>query len=221
MSQPQPDLAAAVRALAAEVEAIQRRIADVDDAAAEATQSAAAAHRALADLAELLGRAGDVQADPDAAEPDTPPWLLLDDPDVARAQLRDLVTWLGDVYLRYHAVELRACWAWHPGVVTELLALRDGWTVAHYGERASAAAVLDWHDRYRPATVGRVARELAGCTLADHSRKGSRHRPAATARGTELLDELGTWWATTHGTEPAPPPTKPMVVQEATDLRAS
>jgi hypothetical protein len=214
---PQPDPAAALRALAAEVEAIQRRLPLIQGLAETAQESANAAHRGLAQLADAIpgaALAGDEPADEETVEP----WLVLEDPDVARTELADLADWLGAVYLRYHRSDLGACWMWHPTVVAELLALRDGWRAAYYGPRATATAALDWHDRYRPATVSRIRAELNDCSLTEHASRGRRQYAPVRLRGADLADEMATWWATTHGGTAAPAPTPTMLAQERTDL---
>lgn len=208
-----------------------------------ATEGAAAAVRAastLADTVEKLrttGRAGggtDDDTDPHAVPPHavwsgvapppgdgTPaePWWTVNDPDVARARLTDLVEWIEAVYARYLAPdeELRACWMYHADVVTELLTLRDTWHAVYYGPAASPQAVQDWHDRYRPGTVQRVTASLRGCGLAKHKDQGKYARPRTPGR--DLVDGIAAWWGETRGAS-APPSTPPEVFESEQAARS-
>jgi hypothetical protein len=208
--------AAAVRALAADVETLGRRLSAVEAAAEKAGESAAGAHRAVVQVVEMIDKSasaesGEKAKKPAASEKPLPPWLVDDHTDDARWDLTELIEWLGSVYLHYHGADLGDCWMWHPGVVAELTALRNGWIAAHYGQRASAAAVMDWHDRFRPGSVARIRRELGDCHLERHATGGDRQYRSAKVPGVDLIDELADWWATTHGSSAAPSPTPAMM----------
>lgn len=212
--------AAALRALAADVETLGRRVTDVEAATQKASESAAGAQRAVVRVVEMIDKAGDkpVGDEPEKADTGTgaaeplPPWLVGEDADDASQDLDELTGWLCAVYLHYHGAEkLGDCWMWHPGVIAELIALRNGWTAAHYGPRASATAVMDWHDRFRPGAVTRINRELEDCHLERHCSGGDRAYRPARAPGVDLADDLAAWWARTHGSSAAPSPTPAMM----------
>lgn len=225
MTDPQgPDLTArALAALAATVEDLDHRVGGVDQAANDARTAAAAAHTAVQDLAAaipaLVRDAARPAAEPDEdAAPKAEPWLLHHDPDKARADLDRLIEWLGRVYVHYHRGELAACWLWHPGVIAELIALRDGWTAAHYGPRASSIAVLDWHDRYRPNAARRIGDELRNCSLTNHTTGGERAYRPPTVPGIARAADIADWWTAKHGSSSAPPPTPDMLAEERAKL---
>jgi hypothetical protein len=220
--------AAAVRALAADVETLGRRLTAVEAAAEKAGESAAGAHRAVVQVVEMIDKSGPADSDekktkkPAEVDKPLPPWLVDDNAEDARRDLADLIEWLGAVYLHYHGADLGDCWMWHPGVVAELTALRNGWVAAHYGQRASAAAVMDWHDRFRPGAAARIRRELDDCHLERHTASGDRQYRPARVPGVDLIDDLADWWASTHGSSAAPSPTPAMMAsaRAAFDARA-
>lgn len=101
---------------------------------------------------------------------DSPPvprvcWLLQPPPDVAAAVMDDLLRWLGEVYVRYR--KLPACWAAHPDVIEELLALRHGHFDACVKSTGTAKDEMDWHGTYLPAVAGRI-RDQTGCGRDGH-----------------------------------------------------
>ena len=102
-------------------------------------------------------------------------WLAGQDPDLAVGHLEDLVGWLGLVYLRYPDTRLQPCWAWHPQVVEELLALRGAHREAYDPRKGSWIRAVDWHERLLPGVVRRVSTALSGCGLAEHLPDGEHH----------------------------------------------
>lgn len=218
MSRDQDQTAAAVRALAADVEDLGRQVHQVGKTAAEAAEDASNARRAVTALANLVSdrHAASEGSGSAAREPDetVPPWLIGDDADQARADLADLVGWLRAVYLHYHGANLGECWLWHPGVVAELTALRNAWAAAHYGDGASPDRVMHWHDGYRPRTVERIAKELGNCHLERHVSNGDQAYRPVRVPGVEMSGDIARWWASSHGSTAAPAPT-PALLAEA------
>ncbi|MFE0532021.1 hypothetical protein ACFW0V_30910 [Micromonospora parva] len=213
---------AAVAALAADVEDLGRKVHGVAQTAAQAAEDAGAARRAVVDVANLVsgrlaGSEGGERAAPDES---VPPWLLGDNAEQARADLADLVGWLRSVYLHYHQAELGECWLWHPGVVAELTALRNAWAAAHFGDGASPARVMDWHDGYRPRVVQRLAKELADCHLDRHVAGGDREYRPVRVPGVEMSADIARWWASSHGSTAAPAPSL-AVMAEARAARSA
>ncbi len=229
---------AATRALAREVAALRSTVdglADQSNAAAEAASSALKATKTLADAFENLRpgnggpgmpppppgsetEPGDTVGPPKGDDTPAPPWWTVTDPDAARARLTDLVEWIETVYIHYSdaAEGLRPCWLYHQDVVAELLALRDTYHAVYYGPAASPQAVQDWHDRYRVGTVRRVRDTLRMCSL--HKHTSSTYTPPTTP-GAAAVDDIATWWGTTHG-ETAPPAPAETVLREAMTARS-
>lgn len=126
-----------------------------------------------------LGEAVAALTPPAAREPVTP---TLDG--APEAAVVDLLDWLGEVYLAYDGSTLAPCWAWHPGVVEELAVLRGIHRVI-YAE-PDWLRLGDWHDRYRPGVVRRIALALAGCDISRHADvliPGTRTVPLGDALG--------------------------------------
>lgn len=218
---------ARLRLLERDVDRHAKDIGDLRAAVEKAQETGDSAHRGLGShgrAIEGLTRIRDQQQTSAAADDDAGPgivsWLTLDDPAAAGDILADLADWLRTVYVRYPGSRLADCWAWHPSVVAELLAVRDMWTAAYEGERASARAVMDWHDRDRPGTARRVGDELGGCSLERHTAGGPMEYRPARLDGTDLLGDLADWWADSHGATAAPPPTPAMLAEARARLTA-
>lgn len=207
---------AALRVLAGQVDDLTRQLGALRDQLGAGVESAEtkadAALRAIAKVTDALSAlTATPDGDGDQADEDEDAgiasWMTVRDPEQARAMIAELAEWLAAVYVRYPGGQLGDCWPWHPSVVAELLALRDIWVNAHEGKTASAAAVMDWHDRYRPGAAARVTAELAPCGLEKHSGPvPAGHRPV-TVPGEAMLGQLAQWAAETWGTAAAPQPT--------------
>jgi hypothetical protein len=213
-------------ALASEVERLQRRLEAQQAEVTQAQQSADHAHRVLIDIVDRVKDLADQQTpaqQPDAAAGAPVSWLTIEDAAAARVALGDLVDWLTHVYANYPgAVEaLGECWPWHPAAVEELMALRAGWLAAYTGPDATAARALDWHDRHLPGVQRRLRAALADCSTAAHHRGGRADQLRPTIPATNHLNQLANWWATSHGTTGAPPPTPPATGPQATGRSTS
>lgn len=186
--------AVAVAGVASEVEALRRV---VDPLAGRIDELAAM-------TAELMDRTRQLGARPTARA--MPSWLVAPaDLDIVRDVLAELDAWLRTVFLQYPdgSTALPECWLWHPGVVEELLWLMHTWLAAYQGEKASAALVGDWHDRYRPGVVHRIKTQAGTCSMEAHlpealERQYRKRRPDAST----LIAE---WWANQRDA-PAPEP---------------
>ncbi|WP_219418585.1 hypothetical protein [Pseudonocardia nigra] len=156
--------------------------------------------------------------DPAAGEPVNPPggagegeagpppvrsWLLASDPELAVADLADLVEWLDRVYLRYPGSELGACWLWHPHVIEELWWLRRAHAEAYGPDTGSWLRVGDWHDRQRPNVVRRVRDALGKCDLSLHAPgRQHGHAPAVAPLVAHAARIAVEWAATSTRSEP-------------------
>lgn len=191
--------ATAVAGLAREVESLRRRIEQqapltgrVRDLARTVTQLAAE----VAEQSRTVERIAVTS------------WLALPAEADPRGWLDALVDWVRRVFLRYTdaAKALPHCWLWHPDIVEELCWLHDAWSVAYCDEGATVAMAADWHDRYRPGVVRRIAAWAGNCSLENHqSRNGDAPTtPAVAPAGAVPL--IAEWW-TTRRHEAAPAPT--------------
>lgn len=129
-------------------------------------------------------------------------WLLVSDPEVARAMLTDLVGWLDAVYLRYPGASLPACWLWHPSVIEELLWLRAAHADAYSGRGWGVRAGM-WHDQQRPRVVERIQKMIGTCDLAQHVSGGQKAKAPIAAPLAGHVDAVADAWTST-GLPPEP-----------------
>lgn len=141
--------------------------------------------------------------DDEGAPPPRVCWLTVDDPDVAELAMQDLETWLQQVYVQY-GHWLPACWAWHPWIVEELLALRHAHWAA-YSDKAGPQAAIDWHEKALPGVAKRIAAATAKAHTLDDHRGGNQlvpmPLPGSAARVTGAWAQRGADWSFT-GPEP-------------------
>ena len=106
------------------------------------------------DLARTVADALDAAA---PRGPAAPYWIGLDRQAYA-AQLAELRRWV-DTVLRQHysGYELRDCWPSHIHAVWELSTLAAAWHHAYGGQRPDLARALEFHDRWLPGTMRRIA----------------------------------------------------------------
>jgi hypothetical protein len=204
-------LAKQVQELAAGVAALTAKTSTTEQTAIQAAKAVTTISEAVQGLYGRLDQGGD--ADDGGGGRPSPPWWMVDDAEQARALLVDLVEWVTDVYVRYlRGTELPGCWPFHGDAVAELVALRDGWQAAYHGKHASPAAVLDWHDRWRPGTAKRVDAIMRGCSLTQHQ-AGKAWEPPDQPGG-EVVDDVAQWWATMQGATAPPRPSADAVAAE-------
>lgn len=208
-------------ALTRELQRAQQKVSEVAQTATAAKDDAASANRGVSRLAEELVKlvrdaeqAGGPDGDDEEQVKKAPPgltWLTVTNPDDAYDQIDGLADWLGTVYSRWQDKQLPDCWAWHPAVVAELLALRDAWHAAISPEGGSSSKQMDWVDRYRPGTARRIERETKDCSLDQHTHdKPTAYRPPRVD-GADMLAELTEWWVNSGGRSAAPAPTPDML----------
>ena len=89
--------------------------------------------------------------------PAAPYWIGLDR-QAHEAQLAELRQW-ADTVLRQHysGYELRDCWPSHIHAIWELSTLAAAWHHAYGGQRPDLARALEFHDRWLPGTMRRIA----------------------------------------------------------------
>jgi len=192
-------------ALARQVERATRRVDNVE----------LLVRQLAADVTALTSAVGDpVEPDEDTDADAVRSWLFTDDPDTARADLTDLVQWLGAVYLRYPAATLPSCWLWHPAVVEELWWLRNAHKAAYDGAWRDVA---DWHDRMRPGVIKRLSAAVGGCELARHAASGDRAQALSVVPLVDAADQIAQTWTTSTST---PTPTDDQLTEAETYDRA-
>ena len=118
-----------------------------------------------------------------------PDWFTVTDPGVAQAILGTLTTWVQDVTTHYGLTLPSVCWALHPDVVADLLALHSERAGAYTGPRPTP--VSEWLTRWLPATTERIHTALRACA----SERGHVHD--GLTYDTTGFDPLsaGAWWA--------------------------
>lgn len=203
-----------MRALAREAERTRREVAELDAMMRQLAGDVASLARAVSTRLTnpLTDPPGSPHAAEEVGEPGKPgawSWLLAAgqvDPESAADAATDLVEWVDRVYLAYPGVALAPCWLWHPDVVEELRWLRALHDDAFDPENGSWRAVADWHDRYRPGVVRRVAGVLGTCELLLHA--PGRERDPARVRlaplGGQAARVAAAWADPAGGRMPAP-----------------
>jgi hypothetical protein len=134
----------------------------------------------FADLARTVTDALDTPPHGPAA----PCWIGLDPQDHA-ARLAELRQWADTVLRReYGGYQLRGCWPNHPQAIWELSTLAAEWHRAYSRKRPSLDRALEFHDRWLPGTMRRIAditrRCNPGCITRGH--RGTAAPPSAGTR---------------------------------------
>jgi hypothetical protein len=107
----------------------------------------------LADLARTVTQSFDSPPRGAAA----PYWIGLDPAEHA-AQLAGLRQWTDTVLRReYGGYQLAACWPNHPHAVWELSTLAAEWHCTYTRNRPDLDRALEFHDRWLPGTMRRIA----------------------------------------------------------------
>jgi hypothetical protein len=89
--------------------------------------------------------------------PAAPCWIGLDPSEYA-SQLAELTQWADTVLRReYGGYQLPGCWANHPHVTWELSTLAAEWHRTYSRKRPSLDRALEFHDRWLPGTMRRIA----------------------------------------------------------------
>ena len=95
--------------------------------------------------------------------PAAPYWIGLDH-DTYATKLADLRRW-ADIVVRqqYGGYELRECWPRHTHAIWELSTLAAEWHRTYSGSRPDLARALEFHDRWLPGTMRRIAGVTRAC----------------------------------------------------------
>ena len=99
-------------------------------------------------------------------------WLTLDG-QAREDKLGELSDWVEAVlraqYPGYLAEQIRPCWPSHPEALWELTWLYQLWCRAYLTKRPAPKDAADWHDRWAPGVLRRLAQVMARCDLACQS----------------------------------------------------
>lgn len=188
--------------------ALERIKGTADEAKKEAKRASDGVTRLSGGLAQLAKDVRKLAGQEESDEPKRISWFLVDlegTPDAAEL-MSDLTDWVDRVLMNYPraaTVLQAACWPYHPDVVEELLALAGAWREAVKG---SGKPLAEWHDRFLPGVITRIAVTLGGCSLAEHT--NHRGTPAAPAELASAAETVAEWWQATRGRarQPIPSP---------------
>lgn len=148
-------LGESLAALAVQVAALRGQVAQVSERLDQAGL------RGDLDLAARFEELAQTVADAlDAAAPRGPaaPYWIGLDRQAFDAQLAELRRWVDTVLRRhYSGYELGDCWPSHIHAIWELSTLATAWHHAYCGQRPDLARALEFHDRWLPGTMRRIA----------------------------------------------------------------
>jgi hypothetical protein len=102
----------------------------------------------------------------DQAEPTGWFWLTMD-AQAREDRLGELTDWAENVlctqYPGYLAEQIRPCWPNHPEALWELTWLYLLWCRAYLAKRPAPKDAADWHDRWAPGVLRRLAQVMDRC----------------------------------------------------------
>ena len=138
----------------------------------------------LADRFAELARTVTQALDTPPRGPAAPYWIGLDPQDYA-SQLTELRQWADTILRReYGRYQLPACWANHPHAIWELSTLAAEWHRTYSRQRPDLDRALEFHDRWLPGTMRRIADITRRCNpeCAARGRRGTAAPPWAGTR---------------------------------------
>jgi hypothetical protein len=105
-----------------------------------------------------------------------PYWTGLSPQDHA-AQLAELRQWTDTVLRReYGGYQLRGCWENHPHAIWELSTLAAEWHRTYSRKRPDLDRALEFHDRWLPGTMRRIADITRRCNPECAARPKAAHQ---------------------------------------------
>jgi hypothetical protein len=135
----------------------------------------------LADRFAELARTVTKALDTAPHGPAAPYWIGLD-PHARAEQLTGLRQWADTVLRReYGGYQLSTCWANHPHAIWELSTLAAEWHRTYDRERPDLDRALEFHDRWLPGTMRRIADITRRCNP-ECAARGHRGTSAGTRR---------------------------------------
>jgi hypothetical protein len=161
-SPPEPSPSSDTAALAAQVAALRGQVAVLktrldNDVIAKQLVALAEIKRLRSKVTELVQAVAQTRDGDRQRGPAAPYWIGLSPQDHA-AQLAELRQWADTILRReYGGYQLIACWANHPHAIWELSTLAAEWHRTYGSSRPSLDRALEFHDRWLPATMRRIA----------------------------------------------------------------
>lgn len=128
-------------------------------------------------------------AEEEEEEPEPPrDWLAVQDVETARLWLKELQEWMSGTYRWLpQSVELPPCWAWHPALVQELLAISSTRVQAY---EVGGSTVSDFLTRWWPTFLERLRTEIVGRCGPQVHREGTRAYEVDPGQ----VAHLAAWW---------------------------
>jgi hypothetical protein len=159
----------AVAALAVRLDRIRRDVESLT-AQVDALATTQQAHAAVIDDVAQLRRQVHQILTVLTAEVERSPaaWFWLTMTDEERSDKHsELLDWVESVlrkqYPDYLAGRLRSCWPSHPEARWELACLYQLWSAAYLADRPTPRDAADWHDRWSPGVLHRLAGVMSRC----------------------------------------------------------
>jgi hypothetical protein len=166
---------------APDLAALARTVASLRDQLADQRGQTSRLRRELdrvsrnADIAALIERfealAAEVRESLDAAAPRgpaAPRWDNLD-ADARATELTVLTRWVDTIlipgYVTDGSYELADCWPRHEQALRELSTLAAQWHRIYAPPRADLPLALEWHDRWLPGAMRRLAEAMRECKI--------------------------------------------------------
>jgi hypothetical protein len=178
-SPPEPPPAGDTAALAAQIATVRSQVAALktrlDNDVIGKQLVALAEIKRLRDQVTELARAATETRDNDRQHgPAAPYWIGRERAEYA-AQLAELRQWADTVLRReYGGYQLAACWANHPHAIWELSTLAAEWHRTYSRQHPDLDRALEFHDRWLPGAMRRIADITRRCNPACAVR---RHNP--------------------------------------------
>ena len=174
------DQSPAVAALAVRVDGLRRRVetlaTSIDDLTST-QQEHATVLDGIAELRRQVEQILTILGNDDEPLPGEWFWLTLtgQQRDERLSELSDWVeTVLRTQYPGYLAGQIRPCWPNHPEAMWELTWLYQLWTRAYLTGRPAAKDAADWHDRWSPGVIRRLAQVMRQCQETCQRQPGHR-----------------------------------------------
>lgn len=176
------------------VDAVTAEVGRTADMVATVQRTQADQQHQITTLADQISMLGGQAGGEDEAE--VVDWSRLDRAAAERAWDR-LYEWVDGWLVPTYEItvgQLRVCWPHHPAVREELSWLHSCWVAAYRSEDATPAAAAEWHTRWLPNCLDRIAGHFTryGCTGGRH---GEHHLPAELREAiTDRSLSRAQWW---------------------------
>jgi hypothetical protein len=158
-----------VAALAIQVSELRHRVDSLTtrmDALTRTQQEHAVVLEGIAELRDQVEKVLTILAEDE--EDSAEPWFWLTMDEQAREyRLSELYDWVETVlrvqYPDYLTGQILPCWPNHPEARWEFAWLYQLWQAAYLARRAALKDAADWHDRWSPGVIRRLATVMGRC----------------------------------------------------------